>query len=225
MKLDFYFIHGWGFDKTFWEPVCKKIKGNEFTRVAKSIDLGFFSRDLFDNYIQKYHSKSIFVVHSYGLNWLLKNQIKCSTIINFFGVPSFLGFQKNPHVTKKKINRMIENFSENPQGVLNDFYNKCNIEYIVNKKANVVRCLKSLKELKDNDFTKSFNNLSCQVYSIFSLGDNVIKLNKKNLNILRNKNHDIKFVNGIDHGFPRNNPELCYKMIKKILIELGYESI
>ena len=21
MKLDFYFIHGWGFDQSFWEPV------------------------------------------------------------------------------------------------------------------------------------------------------------------------------------------------------------
>ena len=35
MKSDFYFIHGWGFDKTFWQPVCKKFKKMDFLELLK----------------------------------------------------------------------------------------------------------------------------------------------------------------------------------------------
>ena len=225
MKSDFYFIHGWGFDKTFWQPVCKKIQENGFSRIAKTLDLGFFSKDLLNYDIKKINSNSIFIVHSYGLNWLLKNKIECSAIINFFGVPSFLSFQKNPHVTRKIINKMVENFKFNSTKVLNDFYKRCNVKHEIKKEVNIGNCLKSLKQLQDEDLIINFNNLRCKVFSIFSFGDNVLAINKKILYLIKNKNHYIKFFNDLEHGFPKNNPELCYQIIKNILIKLQHESI
>ena len=164
MKLDIYFIHGWGFDKSFWKPVCKKIEENGLSRIAETIDLGFFSQRNFLQYnFQEIDSKSIFILHSYGLNWFLKNQIKCRAIINFFGVPNFLRFQKNPHITEKIITKMIENFSTNPSKVLKDFYRKCNVQYKQNKEVHIENCLKSLKQLKNEDLTENFNNLNVEL--------------------------------------------------------------
>ena len=220
MKLDFYFIHGWGFDQSFWEPVCKEIRESGISRIAETIDLGFFSNKVTNFEFKEIKQKSVFIVHSYGLNWFLKNNIKCNTVINFFGVPCFLRFQQDPRVTKKIMDKMLQNFATNPTTVLKDFYRKCNIKHEVNKKIHVKNCLMSLKQLKNEDLTINFNNLKCKVFSIFSFGDNILKLNKENLDSIKNKNHNISFVKNLEHGFPKNNPELCCKMIKKILMKL-----
>ena len=185
MKSDFYFIHGWGFDKTFWQPVCKKIQENGFSRITKILDLGFFSKDLLNYDIKKINSNSIFIVHSYGLNWLLKNKIECSAIINFL-VCRVLSFQKNPHLTRKIINKMVENLKFNSTKVLNDFYKRCNVKHEIKKEVNIGNCLKSLKQLQDEDLIINFNNLRCKVFSIFSLGDNILTINKV-LYLIKNK--------------------------------------
>ena len=164
MKLDFYFIHGWGFDKSFWSPVCKKIEENQLSRITRIIDLGFLSEKKKLNYnLQQIDSKSIFIVHSFGLNWFLKKQIKCGALINFFGVPNFLKLQNNPITTEKKVRQMIENFSTEPSVVLKNFYRKCNVFYNQKKEINIDQCIKSLKELKNEDLTDRFNSLNCKV--------------------------------------------------------------
>ena len=43
MKFNFYFIHGWGFDKTFWHSVREKIESHKFCKNSESLDLKFFS--------------------------------------------------------------------------------------------------------------------------------------------------------------------------------------
>ena len=218
MKLDFYFIHGWGFDKFFWYQVGKKFEEDSLSRNLKILDLGFISEEnYFNNEFLKNDSKSIFIVHSYGLNWFLKKQIKCKLLINFFGAPSFLKFQENPNITKKIMVKMVEKFPFDPSGVLKDFYKKCNVFYDENIEIDVDKCLVSLKELLDEDLTKNFNNLNCKVFSIFSKNDNILNLNN-NFIKLKKKNHNINFVPNLEHGFPKNCPELCYEMIKKILI-------
>ena len=44
MKFNFYFIHGWGFDKTFWNSVKKKIESLDVCENSESLDLKFFSK-------------------------------------------------------------------------------------------------------------------------------------------------------------------------------------
>ena len=61
MKLDFYFIHGWGFDQSFWEPVCKEIRESGISRIAETIDLGFFSNKV-TNFEFKEIKKKVFLL-------------------------------------------------------------------------------------------------------------------------------------------------------------------
>ena len=42
MKFNFYFIHGWGFDKTFWNAVKKKVETLDICKKSESLDLKFF---------------------------------------------------------------------------------------------------------------------------------------------------------------------------------------
>ena len=92
MKINFFFLHGWGFDKDFWNPVGNLISKEVFSNSVKYLDLGFFyQKELIKNYNPS--QKNIFIVHSLGLNWFLKMNIECYALINFFSAPSFLNFQ------------------------------------------------------------------------------------------------------------------------------------
>ncbi len=218
MKFDFYFIHGWGFDKSFWNPVEKRILMDEESRVTNCIDLNLLSNKiLVDEGFKSKGSNNIFVVHSYGLHWFLKQKINCKVLINFFGVPCFIKFQKKPNLVKKKINNMIDKLSYDPKRVVQDFYEKCNIVFENKADLNIDRLLASLLELKTMDYSKKFDDLNSKVFSIYSSNDRILNFDRKNVNLLTDKNKNVSFIEGFDHGFPNNEPELCHKIIKQIV--------
>ena len=120
MKINFYFLHGWGFDKNFWYPVGNLIRKELFTNSVKYLDLGFFyEKKLIGNYDSS--QKNIFIVHSLGLNWFLKMKIDCFSLINFFSAPSFLNFQIDSEKKKRYLKKMIFKFYKNPEDVLSEF--------------------------------------------------------------------------------------------------------
>ena len=69
--FDIYFVHGWGFDKSFWFPAAKYVKQNNLIRSLFYIDLNFFDSNS-KNTINTNSTINIFVTHSYGLHWFLE---------------------------------------------------------------------------------------------------------------------------------------------------------
>ena len=45
----------------------------------------------------------------------------------------------------------------------------------------------------------------------------VLDINEQSINCLINNKHDITILKNCDHGFPKAEPEVCYKLIKEIL--------
>ncbi len=216
MKFNFYFIHGWGFDKTFWDSVKEKIELLKICENSESLDLKFFSKTKRTKLFLK-SDNNIFIVHSYGLNWFLKNDIQCRLLFNFCGVPDFINCQKKPNLIKRKITYMYKQLEENPIEVLKDFYKTCNVKYSFKKIVNIETLRKSLIELQNENFTSQFNKLNFPVHTYYSTKDKVLNINKDNVDFLDNVNHDINFLNEFDHGFPKTNPEICFKLIYKVL--------
>ena len=216
MKFNFYFIHGWGFDKTFWHSVKKKIESLKFCKNAKSLDLNFFSKTKQTKLFSK-SDNNIFIVHSYGLNWFLKNDLECRLLFNFFGAPDFVNYQKKPDFVKKKISLMQEQLKENPLQVLKNFYKSCNVKYSFQETINIKMLENALSELKDENFSLQFNKLNFPVHTFYSTNDKVLNINRESIDFLDNHNHDINFLNEYDHGFPNTNPEKCFKLICKVL--------
>tara|TARA_B100000242_G_scaffold267312_1_gene216705 strand:+ start:541 stop:1200 length:660 start_codon:yes stop_codon:yes gene_type:complete len=219
MKFNFYFIHGWGFDKTFWHSVKEKIESQKFCKSTESLDLKFFCKTKQTNLFSK-SDNDIFIVHSYGLNWFLKNDLQCKLLFNFFGAPDFVNYQKKPNLVKKKITLMQEQLKENPVQVLKNFYKTCNIGYSLRGKINIKTLINALSELKNENFSLQFSKLNFPVYTFYSTNDKVLNINKESLDFLDNHNHDINFLNKYDHGFPNTNPEKCFELIYKVLEEI-----
>ena len=216
MKFNFYFIHGWGFDKTFWNSVKKKVESLDVCKNTESLDLKFFSKTKQTKLLLK-SDNNIFIVHSYGLNWFLKNDPQCKLLFNFFGAPDFVNCQKKPNLIKKKITRMQEQLEENPVQVLKSFYKTCNVGYSFQETINIKTLRNALLELKYENLSSQFKNLNFPVHTFFSTNDKVLDINKESIDFLDNDNHDINFLNEYDHGFPQTNPEICFKLIYKVL--------
>ena len=223
MKLNFYFIHGWGFDRTFWEPVRKKIALETFCASTFCLDLNFFSKN--HELDSRFKKKSIFIVHSYGFQWFLKNKISCDVLINFFGVPDFVNFQKSPNLIKKKITKMYKLINKDPNKVLKDFHKTCNLEFKEKKIFNIKNLSNALDELNYQNYQDIAKSLNFRIFSIFSSADRVLRINKESLSFLKNKNHDIKILKDLDHGFPNSKPDHCCDLIKEILRKIYNESI
>ena len=216
MKFNFYFIHGWGFDKTFWNSVKKKIESLDVCENSESLDLKFFSKTEQSKLFFK-SDNNIFIVHSYGLNWFLKNDIPCRLLFNFFGAPDFVNYQKKPNLTYKKIAYMHKQLLENPVKVLKNFYETCNVEYSFHKVINIETLRNALIELQRENFSFKFNKLNFPIHTFYSTNDKVLNINKESIDCLDNDNHDISFLNKYDHGFPKTNPEICFELIYKVL--------
>lgn len=220
MKYNFYFVHGWSFEQSFWDPVKKMIKENNLSKDLISVDLHYFSKNVEKYYNFTSEKKNIFIVHSYGLNWFLKKKIRCKALINFFGSPDFINLQLNPLKATMKIDRMIETIDLKPEDVIKKFYKLCNINYEKKKIFNVKNLKKSLIDLRSENLLSQFLNSKNKVLSIYSLNDKVFCFKKEKVLKLKNENHKVKIFKNYDHGFPLNNPSVCFKIIKKFISEI-----
>ena len=217
MKYDIYFVHGWGFGKNFWKPVQKKIEKDKFSRNIFNIDLSFFNEH--ENLVDSLESNDnkIYVVHSYGLNWFLNKNFKCKVLINFFGLPNFIGFQERPNFVRFSLDKMLSEFIYDPEKVIEKFYNKCEVKHDYMKNFNKIKLAQALINLKSNDLTLKFINAKYNIFSIFSHEDKVLNIDMAKIKKIETENHQISIIPDLCHGLPLTNPNICYKIIKNFI--------
>ena len=222
MNYDFYFVHGWGFDKSFWSPVSQILLKKKIAFSIKLIDLGFFGDNCQQEIFEK-SQKRIFVTHSYGLNWFLKKKIESDILINFFSTPSFINYQKYPKKTEKILSKMIKKIDFTPEEVLSEFYKNCGLKNykIIDKKfINQENLKTALINLKENNLEKEFNAIPNSIFSIFSNDDLIFNPAISRINQMRSDKHKIKFIKTNKHALPFSEPERTSKIIQSFLNKL-----
>ncbi len=217
MKYDFYFVHGWGFSKSFWSPVKKQIEKEKFSGYIGNVDLNFFSKCKKSINEKKFNNNEIFIVHSYGLNWFLKKNLKCKVLINFFGLPDFIGFQKKPNFIRSGLDKMLSEFIINPEKVIEKFYDKCEVRCSYMKNFNRKNLVHALINLKSNNQTLKLINAKYNIFSIYSNDDKVVNIDTEKIKKIEKENHKISILPNLSHGFPLTKPDLCFEMIKNCI--------
>jgi len=216
-KLRINFIHGWGFDSSFWLPLEKELKKfNCFDFFF--YNLGFIGKE---NLKKKVYREEIFVVHSIGFNWLVKNIKQPGLVINFFGAPVFFDDLKKENITIRLYNKMLKNLKINEKKVLEKFYINCglNKSYNQKKKFNKFRLIYALEKLLNEPLIEQTSKLKNKIFSIYSLADKILK--KRDFKkYFKNKNHqNLKFIEKSSHAFPYLEPKKCKSLIIKIINE------
>ena len=219
MKYNLVFVHGWGYDRNFWKPVGKLLKSN-FDCNIEILDLGFFSNS--NEFYFSNNSKNIFITHSYGLIWFLERNFKTDLLINFFSTPDFLSFQSEADKKKKILLLMIYNFHKSPNQVLTKFYKNCGIKSFYNpenKSMNYEKLIIALEKLKNQNFTKEFLKLDCEIFSFFGTDDKIFNPEIKKIKNLSRKNHHINFLKTNKHAEPFIEPKKICKILIRIIKE------
>jgi len=216
MAYNFYFVHGWGFGEEFWFPLCKLLKKKDIGFI-KIVNIESFNKKI----ISRVEKKRIFITHSFGLSWFLKNKISCHALVNFFSAPNFVEFQKKPEKTKKVLELMIKNIEKSPDEVMKKFYINCGLEnYILNKNINYKKLRNNLISLKEDNLVSDFRNLKIKILSVLSYQDKIFEPSFEKIKKLNNENHQIKILKKKNHAFPYLEPdkafEIIYKFIKTI---------
>ena len=213
MNYNFYFVHGWGFGEEFWFPLCKLIKKKDigFTKI---VNIESFNK----NTISRVGKKSIFITHSFGLIWFLKNKISSHALVNFFSAPNFVEFQKKPERSKKILELMIKKIEKSPDEVMKKFYKNCGLEsYILNKNINYKKLKNNLISLKKDNLISDFKNLKIKVLSVMSHQDKIFEPSFEKIKKLNNENHQTKILKTKNHAFPYLEPDKAFEIISKFL--------
>ncbi|MFU8861532.1 MAG: alpha/beta fold hydrolase [Cyclonatronaceae bacterium] len=121
MKIsEIHFYHGWGFNADFWK---------DWVRMASFSRYHIYDRGYTGNPhgSQDFNDDSelrIVVSHSFGLHFIPEDAIRQASLVVIIG-----GFEQfhpeNDRISKKKLARMINRFSEMPLTVMTDFYTNC----------------------------------------------------------------------------------------------------
>lgn len=217
-KINFHFVHGWAFDPSFWDNLRFELKKSFLDSYFFSYNLGFFGSEKIDVDFKK-SSLNIFIVHSFGFNWLIKKKIKADLIFNFFGSPIFSDKKKISFNCPLDI--MIKRFYQNPIPVIKAFYKKCGLDYKFRtnyKNFDSAKLSKSLAELKNDNLIKILEKKKCKIFSFFSDSDRILSFRNFD-NLFLSLEHKTIFLEKEEHAYPFLKSFEASKIIKEILIK------
>ena len=218
--FNLYFVHGWGFEESFWLPVGKILEGKKKVRSINFISLNFFESEKINSITRG--NNNIFVTHSYGLNWFLDRKENCYALVNFFAAPNFLKFQKNSEKSKIILDLMIKKLKDSPNEVLNKFYENCGLSSSLKigvEKINKDKLVYALKDLRDNSNLEEFLRIKNKTLNIFAVRDKIFDVSLSKLKKFLGSDFNYVLIDSGSHAFPLLNPEKASEIIYNYIVD------
>ncbi|WP_135078222.1 alpha/beta hydrolase [Terasakiella sp. SH-1] len=161
------FVHGWGFDPSFWEGVTMFLP----TFDKEFVDLGFKGEEnpVID-------PNAVYVTHSMGLPWALEHVPSCKGLIAINGFTKFCADENWPDgVAPRMLQRMISQFDKMPEKVWTDFMKNCGDLFPVYSDAfHTQELSEGLKYLSQCDVRQAFESFDGKFMAIASETDRII---------------------------------------------------
>ena len=218
--FNLYFVHGWGFEESFWLPVGKILEGKKKVRSINFISLNFFESEKINSITGG--NNNIFVTHSYGLNWFLDRKENCYALVNFFAAPNFLKFQKNSEKSKIILDLMIKKLKDSPNEVLNKFYRNCGLSNSLKlgvEKINKDKLVNALKNLRYNSNLEEFLRIKNKTLNIFAVRDKIFDVSLSKLKKFLGSDFDYVLIDSGSHAFPLLNPKKASEIIYNYIVD------
>ncbi len=197
------FVHGWGFDASFWDGVRDALSDIPST----TIDLGFIGSQASHPTPPIPTGPCMAVGHSLGFLWLLQNRP-----VDWKGLISINGFARFP--SPGPLARMIEMFDQTPEAATHGFLHSCGLEkmpQILNK----ARLREGLDWLAEWDATAILASQSVPVLALSGSKDPIISGDV--FSGLSNVQHQ-SYDGG--HLLPRTATQWCAQHIRAGLVAL-----
>lgn len=200
------FVHGWGYDARFWAPLATAFP----TLEMDFVDLGYLGAD--ENIPEI--SDAIFVTHSLGTVWTLKNY--STEIKGLIAINGFCCFQN--FVDDRVLQAMALRLSKSPEKQMQSFWSQCGFtpEYEI---LNAQTLAQGLSLLREEDQGKALKSLNVPVLSLGAQDDRITAIGP-----MREEweaYEQIIFDEGA-HVLPLSKTKACAEAIKRF-IDAHYE--
>ncbi|OIQ87270.1 alpha/beta hydrolase family protein [mine drainage metagenome] len=118
------FVHGWGFDAGFWQPLRQRLAGIP----SVAWDLGFHGAPA--RPLPPGDAPLVAVGHSFGLLWLLKERpLPWRSLVSINGFSRFTRADDFPQgVAPRLLDRMAARLDQAPAAVYQDFMARCGMD-------------------------------------------------------------------------------------------------
>jgi len=111
------FVHGWGFDASFWDGVRWELNDIE----SQCVDIGYFSFERLN-----LPAEAVYVTHSMGLAWCLQQETTIKGLVVCNGFTKFCASDDWQNgVAERMLSRMIRQFERAPEKVWVEFMKNC----------------------------------------------------------------------------------------------------
>jgi pimeloyl-[acyl-carrier protein] methyl ester esterase len=198
------FVHGWGFDADFWQPVAERLP--DFR--PRSLDLGFFGEPEAPSV-----ERPLVVAHSMGLAWALARVprpwagvVAVNGFARFTRCPSFI-----EGVAPRLVERMLNRFDAEPELVLRDFLSRCGVAAPTLDGFHHDRLRAALAWLADCDERATLDMLPCPLLALSGTRDVVVSEPMSRAAFL---NRDLVLAEGAGHTLPLSHPDWVASQIR-----------
>ncbi|MGE5506664.1 MAG: alpha/beta fold hydrolase [Actinomycetota bacterium] len=205
------FVHGWGFDPGFWQPVAERLPdfGHAF------VDLGFHGAPQVPQV-----ERPLVVAHSMGLAWALANLP--GPFAGVFAVNAFPRFTRAPDfvegVAPRLIERMIARFADEPTQVAVDFLRRCGVAEPDLAGADLDRLGSALAWLAVCDERAALAALDCPLQALAGTHDPIVP---EPLSRAAFPGASLVLAQGGGHLLPATHPDWVAGQLRAFAARLG----
>ena len=210
--LQYFFVHGWGNEPGFWQKMLPYFSDY----ITHLLDLEFIktSRKRIDSPLRP-ESQKIYVTHSLGTLWTLKNRLKdidALIVINGF-------FNFKPFADEQVLQTIKKRLESDPISQMGVFWRQCGISPD-NKDLNLKRLQEGMNWLIHDNATREVHNSSFPVLSLAADDDPILPVN-----IMKHhwSGYPVRIAETGGHNLPWSQAEWCSSQIKEFVRDLKLE--
>lgn len=199
------FVHGWGFDAGFWQPVAERLP--EFARVF--VDFGFRTNPA---HFPKVPG-AIVVAHSMGFAWALANLPR--PWAGAVAINAFPRFTRSSDfvsgVPPRMIERMLAKFADEPAVVTSDFLSRCGVAQPEVEGIRPAPLGDALKWLAVCDERAAMRELECPMLALAGTRDAIVS---EAMSREAFAETSLVLAEGADHTLPSSHPDWVASQIR-----------
>lgn len=210
MKL--LFVHGWGFDASFWDALAARLDGYEHERD----DRGYYGAPA----PMVCDGRCIAITHSFGTMRLLAEPPPgLAGVVAINGFDRFIAGPGYPGVPPRLVETMIARFDRAPHHVLDEFRARCGCGP-AHPRIDQARLAADLERMRTTDVRGVTAGLDTPLLSLHSAHDRIVPAAMRDAALAGSGKLERRIHPHAGHLLPTDEPDWCAATIAAFLESL-----
>ena len=214
IQTRFLFIHGWGFNARFWDPLRAALPAHR----GMARDLGYFGPQISNSGPDR-DAPVVAVTHSFGTMVLLNDpRPALAALIVINGFPRFTEAEDyRPATPARLVQRMRRRLSEAPEETLRNFRRRCGTELGIHGPLDLSRLADDLTAMESQDCRSALAAITAPILVLASEDDPIVPPGMTAQAFSANAQVTLRWSADGQHVLPLSRSSWCAEMICQFL--------